>query len=99
MKLTEKQYRDPRENENISVEQVIALACELASKALDIYWQDNFPHMEMDKVDKNGEVTGEYTELAQDKFNMIYDDIEGVIVSLMEKHPDQNILKIEALIN
>ena len=89
--------KDPRETEHISVDQVIELACELSNKELFIYWSVHFPSMRIDRLDENGKSTGVYTDLAQDKFNMIYDDIEGEIIDLMKKHPDKNIKEIREL--
>ena len=92
-------HTDERENEHISVEQVIELACELSNKELFIYWSAHYPSMQIDQLDENGKSTGVYTDLAQDKFNLIYDDIEGQIIDLMKKYPDKNIQEIEECID
>ena len=83
--------KDARENANVRVEHVIELACEMASKDLDAYWKDAYPDKEMYLADESGR----YTELAQDNFNLLYDDIEGRIVETMETYPDKNIKDIE----
>ena len=88
--------REERQNKYISVDQVIELACDIASRDLESYWKEHYPNEDVD-FEKDGE--RRYTDLAQDKFNLLYDDIEGEIISLMKKHPNKNIKEIEDCIN
>lgn len=87
---------DERENKNISVDQVIELACDIASRDLESYWKEHYPNEDID-FEKDGE--RRFSDLAQDKFNLLYDEIEGEIISLMKKHPNKNIRQIEGCIN
>lgn len=91
--------KDPRENDNICTEQVIELACELASKQLQEYWAAHYSDMEMHKLDENGQSTGCYTDKAQDVFNDLYDEVEGDIIDAMEANPSMDIREIQAVVN
>ena len=88
--------KDERENEHVSVEQVIELACEIAHKRLVEYWRCLSMPVPME-IEEDSCIR--YTELAQDKFNNIYDEVEGTIVSLMQQHPDKTIIQIKECIN
>lgn len=87
---------DERQNDNILVEQVIELACEIAHKELVEYWSAVSMPTPMEREENNCTL---YTELAQDRFNNIYDEVEGRIVELMQKYPDKNIIQIEERMN
>ena len=87
---------DERESKYISVDQVIELACDIASRDLESYWREHYPDKEID-LEKDGE--RRLTDLAQDKFDLLYDDMEAEIISLMKKHPNKNIKQIEDCIN
>ena len=79
--------KDPRQNKNISTDQVIALSCEIAGEELHSVWDTHYSEMNMDRLDGNGEPMGEYSDKAQEVFNKIYDDVEGLIVEQMELDP------------
>ena len=89
--------KDPRQNKNISTDQVIALSCEIASEELHLVWDTHYSDMSKDQLDEKGGLTGEYTDKAQDVFNKIYDDVEGLIVEQMELDPTANIQQIEKI--
>ena len=93
--------KDERENDNISVEEVMELASEIAHKQLVEYWKSLYTHdlcaTIMEIENEYGEVR--YTDFAQDKFNPLYDDVEERIVELMKKHPDKNIIQIKEHLN
>jgi hypothetical protein len=84
---------EPRENQNISVDEVIELACVLAHQELISYW-DTMQVSEAMEYEVEGEVL--YTDIAQDKFNKFYDDVERRIVELMHTHPTLHIHDIKA---
>ena len=45
---------DERENKYISVDQVIELACDIASRDLESYWKEHYSNKEID-LEKDGE--------------------------------------------
>lgn len=87
--------QDYRENDHISEDDVIELACELAHEELVKYWAIFHASLPMETVESD---STEYNELAQDKFNDIYDEIESVIVELMKLHPNKNIVGIAEIL-
>ena len=70
--------KDPRQNKNISTDQVIALSCEIAGEELHSVWDTHYSEMNMDRLDENGEPMGEYSDKAQEVFKCSLKNIISV---------------------
>ena len=75
-------------------EDVIEITCDLADEALRTYWANQGITTPIDVWEED---STSYTEMAQDRFDKIYDWVEGEVIDLIKANPTLNSLEIEAL--